>query len=264
MFNKFSLKLIKILTMDFNTFVFPRPKSSYTVDDFKGELIWIPNKINFNYRDKLKYNNYKSLLNKTTILSTNTSISSRRKSVMYESMRRQNSLSMAQRIPSVSFSIDNKFTEIKENIDYIPCLHLKSTDDKNSNKILLYFHANYEDIGYTYGLMSSIVKSLRVNVLSVEYPGYGVYKSSRCSSDQIIQDANMVFNFLTNIMNIPENNILVMGRCIGSGPATHLATKFNPLCLILVSPIKSIRHAVNSIFNKVGVGWMFQKFIKER
>ena len=49
-------------------------------------------------------------------------------------------------------------------------------------------------------------------------------------------------------MNISESNILVMGRCIGSGPAVYLATQFNPLSLILISPFKSIKGAVKKYF----------------
>ena len=33
---------------------------------------------------------------------------------------------------------------------------------------------------------------------------------------------------------------MVSGRSIGSGPACHLASFYNPLSLILISPIKSV------------------------
>lgn len=41
-------------------------------------------------------------------------------------------------------------------------------------------------------------------------------------------------------MKISQDKIILSGRSIGSGPACHLASKNNPRCLILISPIKSV------------------------
>lgn len=49
------------------------------------------------------------------------------------------------------------------------------------------------------------------------------------------------------------------GRSIGSGPACHLAAKFNPAGLILISPIKSVRDAARTLYGKVA-----DYFIEER
>lgn len=46
---------------------------------------------------------------------------------------------------------------------------------------MIYFHGNAEDIGYSYEFTDSIRKNLKINVLSVEYPGYGIYKGEACS-----------------------------------------------------------------------------------
>jgi len=34
--------------------------------------------------------------------------------------------------------------------------------------------------------------------------------------------------------------MIISGRSIGSGPSCHLAAKYNPCCIFLVSPIKSV------------------------
>ena len=44
---------------------------------------------------------------------------------------------------------------------------------------------------------------------------------------------------------------MVSGRSIGSGPACHLSAIFNPLCLILISPIKSVHHIAQKIFGRL-------------
>lgn len=81
----------------------------------------------------------------------------------------------------------------------------------------------------------------------MEYPGYGIYKNIKKKDNttlrakQIIIDAEYVYKFIKKTLNIEDKNILLCGRSIGSGPACHLASIFNPSCLFLISPIKSVK-----------------------
>ena len=80
------------------------------------------------------------------------------------------------------FSIDKDFVNIEVHQvadkmqEHIPLLYLPYDDP--SSKLLVYFHANAEDIGVAYDLLLLIGEQLKVHVLAVEYPGYGLYKSS--------------------------------------------------------------------------------------
>ena len=82
--------------------------------------------------------------------------------------------------------------------------------------------------------------------MSVEYPGYGVYKGDP-DAKKILEDAEIVYDFLTNEVGINPENIIIFGRSIGSGPATHLAANRRPGALILMSPYTSIKAAVKNI-----------------
>jgi len=44
-----------------------------------------------------------------------------------------------------------------------------------SSKILLYFHANGEDTVIAQDLLENLRTFLKVDVIGVEYPGYGIY-----------------------------------------------------------------------------------------
>jgi hypothetical protein len=59
-----------------------------------------------------------------------------------------------------------------------------------------------------------------------------------------------VYDYLVNNLKIKEKNILIFGRSIGSGPATHLAANRNPGILILMSPFTSLRNVVSNIAGK--------------
>jgi len=84
-----------------------------------------------------------------------------------------------------------------------------------------------------------------MSVLAIEYPDYGVYKDDEGPSEEkIYQDAETVYKFVQSVSNIKECDIQVMGRSLGSGPATFLAANNNPGSLILMSPYTSIKQVV--------------------
>lgn len=88
----------------------------------------------------------------------------------------------------------------------------------NSKYLVLYFHSSGEDIKTAYSLLNYIRNSYQVNVISMEYPGYSIYKGSS-SSQQACQDAKVVYDFIISKLGFQETNIIVIGRSIGTGVA---------------------------------------------
>ena len=88
-----------------------------------------------------------------------------------------------------------------------------------------------------------------VHILSIEYPGYGIYKGSP-SASQILSDAKKVFEYLTGCLKVDPKDILLFGRSIGTGPATELAAIKDPGALMLMSGYTSLREVVASIVGK--------------
>ena len=62
-------------------------------------------------------------------------------------------------------------------VDHIPCLYLPC--DESSDKIILYFHGNAEDLGLAQDKLTIIGEQLQMHILAVEYPGYGLYKNQK-------------------------------------------------------------------------------------
>lgn len=115
------------------------------------------------------------------------------------------------------------------------------------HQILIFFHGNGEDLGTTYEFCDNLRSQLDLNVLAVEYPGYGVYEDKDGSSEEkILRDAELVYNFVLDMTRVEEKDILIMGRSLGSGPATHLAAKYNPGHLLLMSPMASLKSVATS------------------
>ena len=105
-------------------------------------------------------------------------------------------------------------------------------------------------------MLDHLRSTLRINVLAVEYPGYGIYdevemggKGGGPSEQKIFSDAELVYNFALHHVGKKESDLILLGRSLGSGPASYLAALKNPGALILMSPYSSIK---NVAYSKVG------------
>ena len=111
----------------------------------------------------------------------------------------------------------------------------KCTED--SSRIMIYFHANAEDAGLSDEIIFPLKEQLNVNLLVPEYPAYGIYKNDNesaekpkvvTSEEEIFKDAQTIYQHLTNRLKISEDQIHIVGRSLGSGPATYLSSIYNP------------------------------------
>ena len=100
--------------------------------------------------------------------------------------------------------------------------------------------------------------AIKVNILAVEYPGYGIYRG-KISARKLLADANIVYNYLIETLKVEEKDIILFGRSIGTGAACQVAATHNPALLVLLSPFVSIRAVAKDYVGLVG-----QYLIKER
>ena len=59
-----------------------------------------------------------------------------------------------------------------------------------------------------------------------------------------------MYDYLTTVIGIKEENVVLFGRSMGSGPSTYISSVSNPHALVLMSAYKSIQEAAKSI-----LGW---------
>ena len=144
----------------------------------------------------------------------------------------------------------------KNELSSIPCLFLKSLSV--SSKILIFFHGNAEDLRISYDLVDMFRSVLNVNVIAIEYPGYGLYKGKTTES-AILADAITVYMFVKEEFKYRDNDILIFGRSIGSGPACFLARHYPVGCLLLMSAFTSIKDVVRNV-----AGRLAKLMVKER
>ena len=112
-------------------------------------------------------------------------------------------------------------------------------------KLLIYFHGINEDLAEIQHEMNYIRRRCGVNLLGVEYPGYGInWDKGICSEELMVRDAKAVLTFLNSELQINHSDIIILGRSIGTGVASQLVKSMSepgPALLVLVQPFVSIK-----------------------
>lgn len=104
-----------------------------------------------------------------------------------------------------------------------------------SSLVVLYFGGNAEDVLYT----ASTTFDLAVNrMLVVNYRGYGGTPGTP-SQEALYEDALAIYDYVVASGTNP-NDIVVMGRSLGSGLATMLAAEREVHSAILITPYESL------------------------
>eukprot|EP00128_Syssomonas_multiformis_P014192 Colp12_sorted_trinity150504_noHs@25901 len=142
---------------------------------------------------------------------------------------------------------------------HFPCIFIESKGDP---RVMLYSHGNAEDIGLCYELFDAYARKLGINVLLIEYPGYGPAPDALPCESGCVEHINAAYKFLVELGFDPKN-VIIFGRSIGTGPSVELAARLaeqhiNVGALVLQSPYTSIKRLAKEL-----VGWP-HVFLSER
>ncbi|XP_055803848.1 uncharacterized protein LOC129872920 [Solanum dulcamara] len=141
-----------------------------------------------------------------------------------------------------------KLTEVaaKENVDVLKLPTKKGTEIvavyiRNPAAILtvLYSHGNAADLGQMYGLFTELSHLLRVNLMGYDYSGYG-RSSGKPSEQNTYADIEAAYRCLEETYGVKEEDVILYGQSVGSGPTLDLASRLSRLrAVVLHSPILS-------------------------
>jgi len=102
----------------------------------------------------------------------------------------------------------------------------------------------------SFAVLKHMRDQFKVNILAVEYPGYGLLRATSPSEDSVYEVALTVLRYLVDEIKVRYSHIVLFGRSLGSGPAVYLAAQYPVGGLILVSAFCSIRAAIQSIVGR--------------
>ncbi len=106
-------------------------------------------------------------------------------------------------------------------------------EEPNSEFTILYSHGNAEDIGDLRDFFELFVDK-GYSVLGYDYRGYG-RSEGRAAEKNVYEDVEAVYEYLVRDLNTPPEEIIALGRSVGTGVALQLACEKELGGLILES-----------------------------
>ncbi|CAH9080759.1 unnamed protein product [Cuscuta europaea] len=89
---------------------------------------------------------------------------------------------------------------------------------------LLYSHGNAADLGQLYDLFLQLKANLRVNLMGYDYSGYGA-SSGKPTEFDTYADIEAVYECLETQYGVSQEDLILYGQSVGSGPTLHLAAR---------------------------------------
>lgn len=89
---------------------------------------------------------------------------------------------------------------------------------------LLYSHGNAADLGQMHDLFIELRAHLRLNIMSYDYSGYGA-STGKPSEFNTYHDIEAVYNCLKSDYGVRQEDLILYGQSVGSGPTLHLASR---------------------------------------
>jgi uncharacterized protein len=133
----------------------------------------------------------------------------------------------------------------------IPCL-----PQDHSDLWLLFFHGNAENVSRDVNSYDDF-RSMGFNVMAPEYPGYADSPGSP-SEAGIEREAQMAYDYLRNVKQVPAKNIVIFGVSLGAAFAIDLASKVQAGALVEHAGFTSIPAVGRELFPLLPVSLLFK------
>ncbi|XP_005997062.1 protein ABHD13 [Latimeria chalumnae] len=123
-------------------------------------------------------------------------------------------------------------------------------DDAAYSPTIIYFHGNAGNVGHRLPNALLMLVNLKVNVLLVDYRGYGK-SEGEASEYGLYLDSEAVLDYVMTRPDIDKTKIILFGRSLGGAVAIHLASE-NPhriSAIMVENTFLSIPHMASTLFS---------------
>jgi len=104
---------------------------------------------------------------------------------------------------------------------------------ENPRGLIFYLHGNSGSLA-SWGEIAHVYTGMQYDLFMLDYRGFGKSEGQIVSEEQLHSDVQMVYDSLKQ--RYEEQNIVILGYSIGTGPAARLASTNAPRLLILQAP----------------------------
>lgn len=121
----------------------------------------------------------------------------------------------------------------------------------DNEKTILYFGGNAEDVTFNFSEVSLFGAR---QVFFFNYRGYG-QSQGKPSQKALYEDGLSIYDELLKSHGVLPDQLIVVGRSLGSAVATYIAAKRDVCKVVLVTPFDSLENVAKSIFPFLPVSW---------
>lgn len=138
-------------------------------------------------------------------------------------------------------------------------------DQNKVQPTIIYFGGNGESSAQTFYMYenNNYFSHLEgFNLIMIDYPGYGL-SEGKTSDKNILDMASYVFDYISLLDYVNQDQIYIYGYSLGTGAATYIASVKDVSGLILIAPYTSIIDLYNDrlpIFKGLGSHLIIQEF----
>ncbi|SHN30738.1 hypothetical protein SAMN04488057_11875 [Cyclobacterium lianum] len=143
------------------------------------------------------------------------------------------------------FQFDQKFEEMNIRMSDGITLNGLLFKTDHPKGLIFYLHGNAGSLR-TWAGVAEVFTDLGYDVFILDYRGYGKSEGVIQDEEQLYGDVQRAYDVLKN--RYPEQQIIVLGYSMGTGPASKLASVNQPKLLILQAPYYSLSDLVKHYF----------------
>ncbi len=140
-----------------------------------------------------------------------------------------------------AFQFELPFTEIHIPVERDIKIHGLLFKSEFSKGIVLFFHGNGGTVKQ-WGRDAEFYRTNSYDVFFVDYRGYGKSDGHIQSEEQLISDAQAVYDYFK--LTYSEKNMVIAGLSMGTGIAAQLAVNNAPNRLILMAPYTGLEDLI--------------------
>ena len=130
----------------------------------------------------------------------------------------------------------------------------KISVNPDSTKTILYFGGNAEDVVY----FNFEAENFNAHqAFAMNHPGYGKNQGEP-SQKVLYKNALHVYDHVTQKYGLKPENIIIVGRSLGSSVATYLAAKRKAAGLVLITPFDSIKNIAANQYKMFPINFMIK------
>lgn len=115
----------------------------------------------------------------------------------------------------------------------------------NSKGLIFYLHGNAGSLA-SWGDVAKTYTGLQYDVFMLDYRGYGKSEGTIKNQTEFYDDVRIAYNVLKELYH--QDNIVVLGYSLGTGPAAYIASTNRPKMLILQAPYFNLTDMMKHIY----------------